>query len=520
MAVSLQSFAEEMGKPMRAEPPKLDEADLVGAVERGEADGQTIAREISWSAVRETQDSRLVGCSVPSPTCADVPETPRLEFAEFQRRAGELAREFFCSRDCEGMVASIAALQCISFHDELVALLLRSSMDRKDAEREAVVRLLNALATEGLLSGPQLARGFEKLILGWDDLQLDVPDAPGQIASLLSAKVGLLDKALFARLPEGLLRRLHEGVSPGSARDALGKHLHELVGFKAALEEHLAVDLFRDQSLDTFTTWLRQAQMPAFHHEVVLASCLGSVSAGAALAEERQRLVLALTEHLMNTDGGPLLTDVDVQMGFSRLLGTVRDAGAEVPLKLLKEQAVGILRGAVQHELLPAEFLKSAKKMRFGGVEGVEVLRQAQRQTPMHSRRVWGSGDERHFQTEVREAILEYFDSNSAEELGTIVEELHLSDVEQVRFIRKLMVTGMERGDGDSALDAVSALLARCWTLEEVRLAFEQLRDIAQDLVLDLPKCREQTSDLVWAAVGRGLLEKADLINDAAASIV
>mmetsp|Transcript_44450 Transcript_44450/g.129266 ORF Transcript_44450/g.129266 Transcript_44450/m.129266 type:complete len:158 (+) Transcript_44450:2-475(+) len=154
--------------------------------------------------------------------------------------------------------------------------------------------------------------------------------------------------------------------------------------------------------------------------------------------------------------------------------------------------------------------------MRFGGPAGVEVLRLTQRQTPMHSRRVWGSGDERHFRIEVREAILEYFDSGTSDELGSIVEELHLTESEQVRFIRKLMVSGMECGAPARALDAVAALMGRCWGAEEVRGAFEQLRDVAQDLVLDYPRCREHTTELVAAAVERGLLEKADLVLDGA----
>ena len=48
-------------------------------------------------------------------------------------------------------MSSIAFLGCQPFHDELVALLLRASLDRKDPEREAVVLLLGALVTEGLL---------------------------------------------------------------------------------------------------------------------------------------------------------------------------------------------------------------------------------------------------------------------------------------------------------------------------------------------------------------------------------
>jgi hypothetical protein len=412
------------------------------------------------------------------------------------------------------MVASLVALGCPSFHDELTELMLRSAMDRGEAERDAVINLLNTLSTEGLLSAPQLARGFEKLVLRWDDLQLDVPDAPGQIAALLSKKVGLLDRGLFARLPQGLLRRLAESlplVSP--ARAALEAHLEELVAFTSGLQARLEDDLFHGQSFEAIVVWLREANKAAFHHEVVLASCICCLGIDTEEhSEGRRRKALMFLSHLSGAEGGALLSDVDLQLGFSRLLGMLQ--GSDSRLRL--EQVSCLLRGAVEHEILPAEFLKSARRMRFGGLEGIEAVRRAQRHTPLHSRRVWGTGDARQFREEVRQSILEYFDSGSLQELARIVEELHLSEPEQTSFLRKLMVTGMERGDPDTALDAVAGLLGRCWTLDQVRSAFEQLRDVAEDLVLDFPRCRESTTDLVWAAVGRGLLDKADLVCDGA----
>lgn len=460
----------------------------------------------------------LVDCGVPSPKCGDELESTRLEFADFQRRAKRLADEFFCSGDCNGMIASIVALGCPSYHDELVALLLRASMDRKDAERDATVALLNTMTREGLLSRPQLARGFEKLVLGWDDLQLDVPNAAGQIAALLSSKVGLVDEGLFARLPEGLLRKLLDGLATTeqgdhSSREPLEAYLQELILFKKGLEVHLEGDLFCRRSVETVAAWIRAENKPAFHHEVVLAACLGCLGQAENQFLERQRLALSLLAHLMGcSDGG--LTDVDMQLGISRLLGAFEKLSSEASQKTLQDEIVNIIRSAVEREILAAEFLKAARRLRFGGAEGVEVLRTVQRQTPAYCRRNWGSGDARQFQNEVREAILEFFDSNNTEELARIVEELHLSELEQARFLRKLMVTGMERGAPDITLDVVSALLGRCWTLAEVRLAFEQLRDVARDLVLDFPHCREHTTDLVLAAAGRGLLEQTDLIND------
>lgn len=491
-------------------PPPLEQPDLEEAV--------PFSRQISPKC-------RLVDCSSPSPTCADTPDVTRLEFSEFRRKATLLADEFFMARDTNGMVASIRALGCPSYHDELAALLLRSALDRGESERRSVVGLLVTLEAQGLMSNAQLVRGFEKLVLAWDDIQLDVPDAPGLLVAFLSTKVGLLHKSLFARLPEELLRRLCSDMASSEARDILQSHLHDLASFKRELAFHLQEDLFCNRSVDDFASWLRSAGKPAYHHEVVAgagwlaceegppaqaywAACLDKEG----LLAEKRGLVLKMLAHMLIASEGFLLDEADVQIGFSRLLGSIGQRAKEGAGTT--DALVALLAGAVEQELLPAEFLRSARRMRFGGAKGVEVIRKVQRQTPLHSRRIWGSGDKRHFREEEREAVLEYFDSRSVEELAQIVEELHLSEEEQAHFLRTLLVTAMERGDEAPALEAVEGLLNTCWSAAEVQSAFEQLRDVARDLVLDFPYIREKTTELVKEAAGRGLLDESFLLLD------
>lgn len=482
-------------------------------------------RQISASAVGK-EDCRLVDCGSPSPTYRDRPDAPRLEFGEFQRRARLLADEFFCARDVPGMVASVEALGCPSFHDELVAICLRASLDRNEPERDAVVEFLGALSAAELLSTAQQVRGFEKLVLTFDDLRLDVPSAPNHLAALLAPETGIVTLGFFPRLPEGLLQALADGVAPGALQDAVRAHLEDLRAFKAELAAHLEADLFCMRSVDQLVAWLRGAAKDAFHHEVVLAALVSSLDpnpspsaywmscfSGPALVAEKRRLVLGMLAQLQSVDESFLLDEVDVQLGFSRLLGLVDHLVQTSPEN--RDFVVALFVGVVEQEQMPAEFLKCARRMRFGGPKGVEVLREAQRQTPMYSRRSWGTGDEQQFRKEVRMAILEYFDSKSIDELAQIVQELHLSEKEQSQFIRKLLVTGMERDETGPALDAVAGLSGFCWFPEDVRSAFEQLRDVARDLVLDLPMCRERTNDLVLEAVRRGILEESYIAYDA-----
>jgi hypothetical protein len=480
-------------------------------------------------ATDRSPNCRLLDASE-SPNFGSIHDIPRLEFSEFQSRAKHLTDEFFCSMDVPGMVASISALRCLPFHDELVAILLRASLDRKELEQEAAVLLLGTLLRDGFLERSQLVRGYEKLVLSWEDLRLDVPNVHARLVALLSSSVGLLDKSLFARLPQDLLQALQEDLAPGSAKESLLLHLEELTAFKAELAAKLETDLFHNRSIDSLAAFLRSADSERFRHEVVLVACELSLNAcpspsafwmscfsPAGLIEEKRNLVLKMLVQLHVLDDDSLLDEVDLQLGFSRLLGITEKLINDRPE--VKLSLVALFRGAVEREVLPGEFLKSARRMRFGGRCGVEVAREVQRQTPLHSRRNCGSGDGRQLQMEVQEAISEYFDCRNVEELANIVQELHLSEEEQTKFVRKLFVAGMERNDGDSAVEVVAALLGPCWGLPEVVAAFEQLRDIADDLVLDFPYCREKTNDLVCAAVGCGLLDSSFLVTDVGSAV-
>lgn len=417
------------------------------------------------------------------------------------------------------MVSSIVALDSQCFHDELVAVLLRTSLDHKEAERNIVVSLLHVLLDEKHVTTTQLVRGYEKLVLMWEDLRLDVPDGPGQLVGLLSSRAGLFDKDLFKRLPEGLLLSVCAGVPPGTSLDTLQEYVQELAAFKKDVAARLeTVDGIA--SIKSFAKWLRGVDVAAFHHEVVLAACLSVVRSSSASTAAKQKIVFEMFTLLIGAQDGfcgiadtlgdsPLLSEADLQLGFSRLLGMIGELVKESPEVM--STVVGMLRGAVEQELLPADFLKTARRLRFGGLQGVQVLREALRQTPAFSRRVWGSGDKRQLQAETREAILEYFDSGNVEELGQIVGELHLSEKELVKFLRKLLVSGMESQHSDKALDAMSELKGFFWSEADVQEAFDELQGVADDLVLDLPYCREQINDLMRQAHGQGLLEESYL---------
>lgn len=100
-----------------------------------------------------------------------------------------------------------------------------------------------------------------------------------------------------------------------------------------------------------------------------------------------------------------LLSETDIQIGFSRVLGLVTGAMESTECRADFPHLVALLRGAVEKELLAAQFLKLARRLGYGGPLGMQALRWAQRQTPLHSRRVWGSGDLRQMRAEMHDTI-------------------------------------------------------------------------------------------------------------------
>jgi len=459
----------------------------------------------------------LVDCGLVCPTCADAPDAPRMPLADFQRKGLAIAKELFCGWDVAGAAASLEALQCPSHHDEFVALLLRTSFDRSEAERAVLVGLFGHLADRGVLSAAQRARGLEKVVLAWQDLRLDVPDVVSQIADLFGA--GLFEQALLLRLPEPLLRALAAELPAGQRRDSLQSHLEDLVGFKERLDQHLEADVFSGGSPERFAAWLDEEQRSVYHPIAVLALLRRAVDAmpsppafwtspveGVQLVAERRNVVLSTVELLL----ADVCAESAVQIGFSRLLGAV-DELTRAWLEA-REQLVALLVGAVERQVLPAEFLNCARRLRLGGSEAVAVTRGALRRTPLFSRRVWGSGDARQLARDMQETVDEYFDARSVDELALCVQEWHLSADGQVRFVRKLLAAGIERDEIEAALEAVSDLTGFCWSREDVRGAVEQLQGTFDDWKLDFPSCRERSALLIRAAYARGMLGTPDML--------
>merc|ERR1712151_281605 len=145
--------------------------------------------------------------------------------------------------------------------------------------------------------------------------------------------------------------------------------------------------------------------------------------------------------------------------------------------------------------------------LRMGGVHGRQVLEEVEKKFPEFARRGLGEKD---FKAELRQTILEYFDSNDKDEVRRVVQELQpLGDERAGELVRKLCIFAMERSGYECEL--AIELLASLRKDEEIDCTqlsqgFDQIYARMDDLILDVPDAPEMLQSFVVQARQKQLL--------------
>lgn len=155
---------------------KWKEDELIGYDERGEPLDEK-------DPLYNEEEAPYVLGSHQDPTTLNFHETegkpvygPMLTLSEFKLQVGEALQEYFDSCDTDEVIQSIEELQCREFHPDVVKKVVSVSLDKNPRERELVSRLLTCLHPKPL-SDSDMEKGFNILLDGLDELQMDVPDA-------------------------------------------------------------------------------------------------------------------------------------------------------------------------------------------------------------------------------------------------------------------------------------------------------------------------------------------------------
>mmetsp|Transcript_102414 Transcript_102414/g.234913 ORF Transcript_102414/g.234913 Transcript_102414/m.234913 type:complete len:307 (-) Transcript_102414:1009-1929(-) len=237
--------------------------------------------------------------------------------SEFQTASKTIVKGYFSNMKSGTSPAaaeaarSLKALDCSGYHDEFVVIVVRSAMDLTEDDLVAGVNLLVLLRKAEILMESQISRGFEKLVLTWQDIQLDVPNAPTYILRCIDAAIrdNCLSRVFLSRLPEQLLQHLSADASLSGEMPVLRENLGCLAQFKTRVSD-LLKEYFGEDAGSTadFAARLREANVPHFLHEVVRKAIIMGLDGGNKERERVSRLLCDLSI-------GETLTSEDILVG-------------------------------------------------------------------------------------------------------------------------------------------------------------------------------------------------------------
>lgn len=439
-----------------------------------------------------------------------VSSSARISVEQFKMSLEGALEELFTSADFAQFISRLESLECPVYHDELIAHVIRCSLDFTDSDRDKVAELITLMRKSGHVSTGQLSRAFEKLLLTWEDILLDVPSAAEMILRFLELSIadGCLPDTFLGRLPEPFLYRLSRDLnSEEKLFTELGNQLSELQMFKEncdyILSDYIAGKGVEPKLTDVISS-INSAGRPRIRHELVKRAINMSLDKQDSDREIISSLLLSLRD-------ARILTEDDILWGFSHLIGSLPDLQLDCPLaiRLVKK----FLIRAITDEILPPSFLENAIRLGLGGSEGIEAAQDAKMELENSSvewadlRNVWG--EDTKWRNDLDIALHEYFDSHDKAEMCRLMREWALCTGKAVILVKKALLKAMD-GNGNDCL-AVVELLDYAVKHEELKdsdilRAMQQLDENLEDLKLDIPDAPEMLNTFGGLLRNKGLL--------------
>ena len=381
-------------------------------------------------------------------------DAPELSLPQFKERVNAILEELFASLDFADCVNRIESLNCRLFHDELVAHIIRVSLDRnEDADRDVASALISLMRKSNHVSVGQLSRAFEKLFITWEDIKLDVPAAPEMILRFLELAVAdsSVPSSFVARLPESFLTQLRAEDSISFPQVA--KQLDDLRVFKKQVKKMAQSDL---EDIESQLVGAGHAEM---RHEFVRCAINASLDRE---DEDREKVSLLLCNLSISKN----LSEDDFLWGFSHLLGSLDDLTIDCPDAT---ELVGkFLVRAVVDELVPPSFLENAIRLGLGQ----DSARWAQAQLAKRDGCVWTKSPKAHdrqWLLEVDVAVSDFLAGNqSVDEFCSLLHSWALTTTRAVAVVRHALLLAMAHSDGAACM-ALVTLLEECVDREELK---------------------------------------------------
>lgn len=428
-----------------------------------------------------------------------------LTYSDTKDSIAKMLEEYLDSFDEAEAARVLRNLSVPFFHHEVVKQALNLVLSNP-SHQQPIVSLLARLSSSGEISAAQLSKGFQRVADNLEDTALDNPQAPEIWPALVEA-------ARAAKLVGTEFEPSLRNSSAMSTTSQNGVHnSHSVQAYKMAIKKTIQEYLMA-QDTQEVARRLAELDEPGLQHLFVKAIVIF-----AADSKEREK---ELTSQLLSDLHPDVISDDQMSMGFTRLLGAVDDFVLDCPDAV---HCMSMFLGrAIVDEVLPPSFLTQVLPHLRDDSLGVSVVQTtgallAARHAAERFTNCWHGGAlslEATRET-FREALKEYVVSGDVAEASKCISELAVPHYHH-EVVKQALELGFEE---EASFGRLMALLKSLGTSGEVSLTqmtkgFQRIKAGLDDLVLDYPHAPGLFGKALEQATSEGWLS-ADL-NSAAA---
>ena len=220
--------------------------------------------------------------TTPSDAVDEEPETESKTVRDFKKRSVEILVEYFSSGDIYEVGRSLSELAYPDLIHLTVKKVITLAMDRHSKEKEMASLLLSELYPE-VLPGEQIEAAFGNLLESIEDLALDIPGAPTELALFIARAVtdDIVAPLYLSEASAALGRDSLGGEVVQMAQTMLGaRHAGERIlrcwgggGGRSVKESKAKIGRILEEyeaggELQEACESIRALTLPFFHHEV------------------------------------------------------------------------------------------------------------------------------------------------------------------------------------------------------------------------------------------------------------
>ncbi|VVB17855.1 unnamed protein product [Arabis nemorensis] len=393
---------------------------------------------------------------------------------ETKKKISEILKEYIENGDTYEACRCIRELGVSFFHHEVVKRALVLAMESQTAE-SLILKLLDEVAEEGLISSSQMVKGFYRVAESLDDLALDIPSAKKLFDSIVVKAIsgGWLDDSFK------VTSDLDGGKS--SEDKKLRQYKKDTVNI---IHEYFLSDDIPEliRSLEDLAT---PEYNPVFLKKLI------------TLALDRKNREKEMASVLLSSLHIELFSTEDFINGFIMLLESAEDTALDI-MDASNELALFLARAVIDDVLAPLNLDEISIKLppKSTGIETVRLARSliSARHAGERLLRSWGGGTGwivEDAKDKIMKLLEEYETGGVTSEACQCIRDLGMPFFNH-EVVKKALVMAMERQN-----DRLLKLLEECFgegliTTNQMTKGFGRVKDSLDDLSLDIPNAKEK----------------------------